>query len=767
MLAGTPGAGVYAQDAPTVGQPPADMPAADAAPMADIETRGMAALEAGDWATLEQMVREGLVLEQRHYAADDARIGHSWGWLARAAQEQGRPPAEVIPLAENRLRIAEAHPEDGDTLAAARHMLAVQLIAAGRAPEAVQPLREAAAWLAAQGEARAGDLRTVRGVLGRAQIAAGDKAGGVETLAPLLRQLEGDPAAAAFELAFVSWELGVALYDLDRYAEAAPAFAMAFEHRVELGSNRDAAVAGYWLADTLVRLERTGEADAILAKVVALELAAQAAERGLTPEQVRGAIFPYGERMRLAERNAEAAGAYRLMVEANRTRPEDKGHLASALSRLGLVLTSPDQSAEAQSAQTEALALWRELRGEAHADIALQLEQLGRTQLRGNRHLEALHTLREASAMRLALGGESPVDALRDLAQATELSGLTPAAAALRRQVLARLEAETPRRPETLALAHGDLGFVLHRLQQYKEAEALYRRGLELGVGPHLRGVLQTRLAFALAELGRGGEAEPLLRGVLDETISRTGSASPETVAALSSFANLLSRRGEPARAEPLLKEALAIREALTPADPEEVATLKMNLGSLLGDLGRSVEALNLLNAAYVARRDMFGAGHPSTVTVINLIAHEYVAAGDPDAAEPLFAQLVRLRERQYGPDHPVVADALQNQAYALQTAGRYPDAAALMQRAVAIIEAQSEDPRKRIRYNANLGVSLLEAGRADEAMAVFRRAQTAMVERRRTAGDPGWSRQESEGFRYLFRFSVQAAWKAASASSP
>ena len=48
----------------------------------------------------------------------------------------------------------------------------------------------------------------------------------------------------------------------------------------------------------------------------------------------------------------------------------------------------------------------------------------------------------------------------------------------------------------------------------------------------------------------------------------------------------------------------------------------------------------------------------------------------------------------------------------------------ALMRRAVAIVEARSQDPRQRIRYNANWGVSLLDVGRPGEAMGVFRRAQ-------------------------------------------
>ena len=767
MLAATPGVAVRAQDAAAVGQPPADMPPADAARMADIETRGMAAVEAGDWASVERLVREGLELEQRHYAPDDARIGHSWGWLARAAQEQGRPPAEVIPLAENRLRIAEAHPEDGATLTAARHGLAVQLIAAGRAAEAVQPLRDAGIWLAGQGTARTGDLRVVRGVLGRAQIAAGDKAAGVETLAPLLRELTADPAVTAGELSFVAWELGVALYDLNRYAEAAPAFRMAFERRAELGLSRDASVAGYWLADTLVRLDQTDEADAVLSRVVAWELAAPAAERGLTLEQVREAILPQGDRHRSAGRRDQAAEAYRLLVETNRTRPEEKPRLAAALSRLGLTLQGAGRLDEARAAQVEALAIWRETRGEVHGDIAAQLEQLGKTQLQSHRHLDAVRSLTEAASMRTALGQETALSALDDRAEATEQAGRLEEALALWGQMVERLEAESPQRPDVLADALASQAHSLFLLDRHAEAEAVFRRALTLATQPNAREVLTTGLAFALTEQGRGDEGEPLQRRVLAEVTAREGPMSMPTARAMNNLAHLLTQRGEAGRAEPLVRDALAISEASETPDRVLIATLKFNLGFILSDLGRPRDGVVLLLESFRERREIFGAGHPATVAVINQIAHEYMELGAYENAEPLFRQMVRLREIQVGSEHPIVADALQNHAYALRMSGRSAEAETLMRRAVAIMEARSQDPRQRIRYNANWGVSLLEVGRPGEAMGIFRRAQSAMIERRRAASDPNWRRDESEGFRYLFRFSVQAAWKAANPSAP
>lgn len=767
MLAATPAfaRAQTADPASQVGVPPPDMPPADGARMAALETEAMAAMEARDWAKVERLIREGLALEQRHYAADDARIGHSWGWLARAAQEQGRPAAEIIPLWETRLRIAEAHPEDPGTLAAARYNLAVQLMAAERAAEAAPLLRGAEGWLREGGAEQAESLRTVRIALAQALAASGDKAGAAESFAAVLSSYPED--GDADERAHLAWALAVALIDLERFAEAEAPLRLAMAGHGAAGRARDEALAAYWLADVLRRAEQGEEADALLLRVIALEAAAPAAERALRVDQVRTTILPLADRLREAGRHEQAVGAYQVVVEANRTRLEEQGHLAGALSRLGLSLHSLRRYAEAMAAQQEALDLWKAVRTSPHADIVTQMEQLGQSQLYGDRHLEALRSLGEAASLRAALGQESSVTVLADHAEAAELTGRLEASLALRRRVIDRLSAESPQRPEALARAWGNMGHATHLLERPVEAEAFYRRGLELATGVDLREELTTGLAFALTEQGRGEEGEPLQRQVLAATAARTSPTSRLTALAMNNLANLMSKRGDPARAEPLVRDALAILEAQADPDRARIASLKLNLGVIVSDLGRHEEALRLLAEAFSTRRALFGAGHPSTVSVVNLLGHEFVAVGAYDRAEPLFAQMVGLRETQLGPDHPAVADALQNHAYVLESTGRHAEAAQLMQRAVGIIEAASQDPRKRIRFNANWGVSLMNAGQAADSVEVLRRARTLMIERRRTASDPNWSRGEAEAFRFLFRHSVRAAWAAAQQTAP
>lgn len=770
MLATTPGAIVHAQTpepAYQVGQPPPDMPAADGARMAELEVQATAAIAAGDWTAVERLLGEGLALEQRHYAPDDARIGHSWGWLARAAIEQGRAPQEVIPLAEKRLEIAEKHPEDAATLAAALFMLGEQLLAAGRAEAAVPLLTRAEAVLEGSGQASRGDLRITRVRRAMALAASGDKASAARLLGDALAELNAEPSADADERAYVAWEFAVASYDLDRYVEAESAFRLVRDHRAAIGQGMAEAIAGYWLANTLLLLDRTAEADVVMRRVVTLETEAAADARGLTLAQVRKAVIEHGDRMRAGGDLEAATAAYRLAVQVNRGETEPGAFLAAALSRLGLALGEQARYGEAETAQGEALELWRQAYGPRHDSVATQYEQLGRTLLRQNKSLDALRAFGDARAIRIALGQEIATVVLRDQAEAAEQSDLLQTALQRREEVVARLRAETPPRRDILADNITSLAHVHFLLDDYGAAERLYREALSLTESPLLREWITTELAMTLTNQGRGVEGEPLQRQILADTTARAGPVSVDSAIAMMELARILVARGDPARAEPLLRDAQAILEAQAEPDRSRIATLKLSLGVALGDMDRHQEALQQFAEAFRIRREVFGVGHARTVKVIELIIFEYVALGAYDQAEPLAAQLARLTQDRVGADHPILAKALQRHAYVLQGAGRYAEAERLMRRAADIMQRRSQDPRERIRYDANWGVTLLTADRPREALDVFRRAEAGLIERRRTATDPSWSRNEIEGFRFLHRFAVQAAWQAAASPSP
>ncbi len=95
-----------------------------------------------------------------------------------------------------------------------------------------------------------------------------------------------------------------------------------------------------------------------------------------------------------------------------------------------------------------------------------------------------------------------------------------------------------------------------------------------------------------------------------------------------------------------------------------------------------------------------------------------------PAAALPLFERALAIAEAVYGPDHPVVATRLNNQALALNTLGRAGQALPLFERALAIDEAVYGPDHPDVARNLNnLASALRTLGRADQALPLFARA--------------------------------------------
>jgi hypothetical protein len=72
---------------------------------------------------------------------------------------------------------------------------------------------------------------------------------------------------------------------------------------------------------------------------------------------------------------------------------------------------------------------------------------------------------------------------------------------------------------------------------------------------------------------------------------------------------------------------------------------------------------------------------------------------------EPLYMRSLAIRERSFGPDHPLVASSLNNLAHLYDDQGRYADAEPLYMRSLAISEKSlgPDHPRAVQRSLLNL----------------------------------------------------------------
>jgi Flp pilus assembly protein TadD len=95
-----------------------------------------------------------------------------------------------------------------------------------------------------------------------------------------------------------------------------------------------------------------------------------------------------------------------------------------------------------------------------------------------------------------------------------------------------------------------------------------------------------------------------------------------------------------------------------------------------------------LLKRAIAVTEKAFGPDHPDVAQAMNNLAALYARQGRNADAERLFKQSVATFEKTLGPNHPDIADVLDNLAGFYRDHGRRADAEQLRRRAIAIRQA-------------------------------------------------------------------------------
>jgi tetratricopeptide (TPR) repeat protein len=162
------------------------------------------------------------------------------------------------------------------------------------------------------------------------------------------------------------------------------------------------------------------------------------------------------------------------------------------------------------------------------------------------------------------------------------------------------------------------------------------------GLEHHDTFIATSNLSFSLRLLGRYGEAEALLRYVLESRRRILGPEHPETLIALNSLAMDVQPERRYAEATALQREALAVaRWIQSPAHPMTLVG-QTNLGLTLLMAGQAAEAEWRLREVLVARRRTVGPRHPVTLFAIAELADALAVAGRHAVAEALVADATR-----------------------------------------------------------------------------------------------------------------------------
>lgn len=188
----------------------------------------------------------------------------------------------------------------------------------------------------------------------------------------------------------------------------------------------------------------------------------------------------------------------------------------------------------------------------------------------------------------------------------------------------------------------------------------------------------------ALIELGRGAEAEPLLRAALE--------AEPDLAEAHADLSRVLRQSGDPAGAEQHGRRAVE----LAPAEPR----YRLVLADVFDEAGRHAESLEQVSLAQEYA--------PEQIDVLQRLILKLDHVGQYDAALRIAERAMRELGPRFETHHFL--------GYARFSTGDHEGAVAACREAIRL---NGKSPGIMV----TLGSALLALGRADEAMAAYRRA--------------------------------------------
>jgi tetratricopeptide (TPR) repeat protein len=180
------------------------------------------------------------------------------------------------------------------------------------------------------------------------------------------------------------------------------------------------------------------------------------------------------------------------------------------------------------------------------------------------------------------------------------------------------------------------------------------------------------------------------------------------------------------AQCERLVSQALACASLIEAHgfESKEAARLLNQAGCYLHQRARFSEAKPLLQRALVIKEKTLGPDHPSVADSLNNLAALYEDQGKYAEAELLYQRALAIREKALGPDHPDVASSLNNLGSLYRAQGEDAQADPLYQRALAIRERAlgPEHPDVANSLN-NLAALYRRQGRYEEAEPLLQRS--------------------------------------------
>jgi tetratricopeptide (TPR) repeat protein len=172
-----------------------------------------------------------------------------------------------------------------------------------------------------------------------------------------------------------------------------------------------------------------------------------------------------------------------------------------------------------------------------------------------------------------------------------------------------------------------------------------------------------------------------------------------------------------------IYQEAIEAREE-SEGETGTIAWLSGSIGWFLGDMGLYNSALPFKERALAGYEKALGPNHPTMAENLNNLADLYRAQGKYDQALPLHLRALEISEKVQGPNHPDTATFLSNLVTLYTAQGKYDEALSLCRRALAIDEkALGPNHLHVANILNNLAELYRSQGKYAKALPLYRRA--------------------------------------------
>ena len=444
-----------------------------------------------------------------------------------------------------------------------------------------------------------------------------------------------------------------------------------------------------YLARTLVRRGRSGDAETIYRELLADRIRVQGEDHIdtlATRHDLAAALGVQG-------RYGEAEQLYRqLLADDDRLRGPDDRETLAARYNLARMIGLQGRYAEAGELSRQVLDDQRRALGPDHPDCLASRQHLARLAGKAGRYAEAEQMYRRVLADRRRVLGDDHPDTLATrhrLARIVGQRGRYGEAEELCRRVLVdrrRLLGED--HPDNLSTRHR-LAKMLGLQGRYADAEPMFRQVLAARrrvLGAEHPDTLSTehRLGWLMGRQGRYGEAIDIVNQVLGGRRNVLGDDHPDTLAARETLAWLTALRGKPAEAGQLARDVLTGQRRLLGEDHPDTLTTRGTLAWTVELQHRYADAEQQYRSLLADRERILGASHPDTLIARQDVARMLGSQRRYADAEQLTREILADRRRLLGDDHPDTLTSRATLARLAARQGRRAEAEGLYRQVIA-----------------------------------------------------------------------------------